>query len=110
MDIIWLIFAHFVGDFSLQTSFMAQTKGKLWYVMLAHSIVWTACIAAMLQSMGMFATWKVAFLIVGHFMCDKWKCMASIPPANEDPPKDRWHLVYYDQVFHMMQLVIVYMF
>ena len=33
---IWLIFAHFIGDFALQSDWMANNKGYKWIIMFAR--------------------------------------------------------------------------
>lgn len=95
----WLIFAHFIGDFALQKEWVALNKGKVFYIMFAHCVIWTACICVALQYLGLFAQWKVAFLLIGHGICDKWK---------GDNTKDfpTWHF-YVDQLWHLIQCEIV---
>jgi len=94
---IWLIFAHFIGDFPLQGDFLAANKGKLWYCMLSHCIIWTACICLALQYLGLYSEWKVVFLILGHTVCDFWKTR-----------KIGWKYIYPDQAWHIVQCLTVY--
>lgn len=98
MSIIWLIFAHFFGDFGLQSEWMAANKGSKWYVMLSHCILWTGCISIALQYLGLFAMWKVLFLVVGHGVMDYWKVRFT----------SKWLYIYPDQAWHGIQLLIVY--
>ena len=102
MNIVWLIFAHYIGDIALQSDWQAQNKGKYWYVMLSHCIIWTACISVALQWLSLFTMWKVLFLIVGHFMSDKWKCEKPKTP-------EAWKFIYPDQAWHHGQLLVVYL-
>jgi hypothetical protein len=81
---------------------MAQNKGRLWFVMLVHSIVWTACISVALQYLGLFAMWKVLFLWVGHWICDKWKTTKPKTP-------EAWVYIYPDQAWHLLQCLIIYL-
>lgn len=97
---IWLIFAHFIGDWALQSDWVAQNKGKYPIVMIVHSMIWTACICIALEYLGLFVLWQVTFLSVGHYFCDLWKCKT----AKKFPS---WHL-YVDQLFHIAQLIVVY--
>jgi len=97
---IWLIFAHYLGDFGLQKEWIALNKGKYWYLMLAHSVIWTACICYTLDRyIKNVLVWHVVFLLVGHFLCDTWKCKST-----RDFPT--WHF-YVDQVWHIIQCVVV---
>lgn len=98
---IWVIFAHYIGDWALQSTFMGQSKGKLWMVMLSHCMVWTACICVALQYCNLFAVWKVVFLVIGHWVVDLWKCRKPNTPEN-------WKYIYPDQIWHLMQCTIVY--
>ena len=95
--IVWVLFAHFIGDIALRSTWMEQ-KETMWYAMLCHCMVWTACISIALQFLGIFALWKVVFLFGGHWLCDKCK------------PNDRKGLkwLYIDQAVHIAQCIIVY--
>ena len=94
---IWLIIAHYIGDWGLQNQFMAMTKGRWWLVMLSHSILWTGCVCIALQYLGIYTLWKFVFLVIGHYVMDKWKTT-----------KDGWSpYIYIDQGWHLIQLVIV---
>lgn len=95
---IWIIFAHFIGDIALQSDWQAKNKGVLWYVMLSHCMIWTACISIALQYLGLFALWKVAFLFFGHWICDKWKTT-----------KISWNYIYPDQLWHLTQCLVVFL-
>lgn len=101
----WLIFAHFIGDWALQSEWMATNKYKYWFVMLAHCIIWTGCVCLALECLGMLSTWKICFLYVGHCVCDYWKCWVySKAPFCKQ--KTYIHL-YADQLFHVGQCLFV---
>ena len=102
-NILWLIFAHFIGDIALQSDWQARNKGEHWYIMLAHCMIWTALICMALEYLQMLTLWKFLFLLVGHFICDSWK--ARILKTLEN-----WKWIYPDQGFHFLQLVVVYIF
>ena len=97
---IWLIFAHFIGDWALQSDWVAQNKGKHWFVLLAHSMIWTACVCVAIEYVGTLGWDHITFLLLGHFFCDKWKCSCT----NKFPT---WHL-YFDQAFHLCQCWVIY--
>lgn len=96
----WLIVAHFIGDIALQSSWVANLKGDRWYIMLCHCVIWTGVCCIPLSIFGTFIWWKPVALFVGHFLCDSWKARK---------PKDdaHWHLIYWDQAFHGLQLLLV---
>ena len=100
---VWLIFAHCIGDIALQSDWVAQNKGKYWIVMLWHSLIWTGCICMMMRWLGLdVKNWEWVFLLVGHYLMDAWKCRAT----KRFPS---WHL-YLDQAWHLLQCWIVYLY
>ena len=98
----WLIVAHVFGDYVFQSTWLAQNKGTNYYVLLIHSIIWTACIIFVLYSFGIFALWKIPFLIIFHGLSDylKWR--------NGERPG--WKPMLLDQLWHYCQLIIVGVF
>ena len=98
---IWILYAHFIGDIALQSDWQAQNKNKYWYVMFAHCVIWSACISIALQYLGLFALWKVGLLISGHWISDQIKSKHKNVPEN-------WWMIYPDQIWHLLQCVIVY--
>lgn len=101
MEFIWLLFAHYIGDIALQSSWQADNKGKYWYIMFSHCMIWTACVSVVLEYLGLFALWKVLFLLLGHYACDSIK-------ASQPKTKENWWMIYPDQLFHLIQLLIVF--
>ena len=95
----WLIFAHFIGDWALQSDWVAQNKGKYWFVMFAHCMIWTACICIALEYVGRYNIGDTFFLIAGHWLCDSWKC-------SNTKKFPSWHL-YVDQLWHLLQCFFV---
>ena len=98
--IIFLIFGHFIGDFALQSDWQAQNKGKYWYVMLSHGMIWTGVISVVLLYYDIFELWKVVFLLFGHIIMDTWKTTKPKTP-------EAWKYIYPDQAWHIIQCVIV---
>jgi len=101
MGLIWLIFGHFIGDIALQAPWQAENKGKYWYVMLSHCMIWTAIISIALEYLGLLMLWKIIFLLIGHYLMDSWKSRQTRIPGN-------WWKIYPDQVWHLIQCAIVY--
>jgi len=101
MRFLWLLFAHYIGDFALNTDWMALNKGKNWYIMFAHCMVWATPIAIVLEFLSILSFWKIGFLIVGHFIIDSWR-------VKRTSPNDFWKFLYYDQILHILQLFVVY--
>jgi hypothetical protein len=102
MNFIWLVFAHYIGDFALQSDWLAQNKGKYWYVMFSHCMIWTACISAALYVFSSLSVWEVCFLVIGHVVSDTWK-------SRQPKTPEHWWKIYPDQVWHLCQCLIVYL-
>jgi hypothetical protein len=102
INLFWLFFAHFVGDIALQSSWQADNKGKYWYVMLSHCMIWTGMVSVALQYIGILSIWKIIFLLVGHFIGDEVKSRQAKTPNN-------WWMIYPDQAWHFIQLIIVWL-
>ena len=99
MRLVWLMFAHFIGDIALQSEWIALNKGKYWICMVWHSMIWTAIICLVLEYFDLVTLWKIAFLFIGHYGCDLWKCRTT----DKFPS---WHL-YADQGWHLVQVILV---
>ena len=93
--ILWLVFAHFLGDYALESVWMMKKKHRDYYILFAHSMIWSGVISIALLPFGSFALWKFAFLLVGHLICDYWKCKVG---------EEYWP---FDQLFHFFQIILV---
>ena len=73
--VIVVIFAHFLGDFVLQTDYLAVNKGNNLYIMFAHAFMWTFCICAALLVVGInIHLTGFIWLLLSHIVIDRWKC------------------------------------
>jgi hypothetical protein len=64
---ILFLLCHFVGDFWLQSDWMAMNKGKKTLNCLVHVLIYTACFTVLTLS------WKaLLFIAVTHFILDRW--------------------------------------
>jgi len=109
---IFLVFVHFVADFALQSEFMAKYKQESWFIMTVHCIIWTGSIILALmwykgfhhlsEVSGLVSIW---LLYVGHYLCDSFKCYFI--NGTEWGKRNIKHLFHADQVFHLIQLLIV---
>jgi len=110
----WLLVAHLVGDFLIQTDGMAKHKGQDWWWMLKHVGLYMAIMSAILIVYAIvhgLPAWPVAaallFLLVTHMILDRrtftrwWMRFVGI--SNDK----LWISVVIDQVFHIVTLAIV---
>ena len=108
MDTLTLaIIGHLVGDYLLQTDWMAQNKKLRSWPCLAHCFVWTVCVGAF-SGLGPAA---LGFLFACHFIQDRthivkwwmtlrWKDQTGFTQAPFAP----WSLIVVDNVWHLVQL------
>ena len=87
-----LLACHMLGDYVLQTDFLAKTKGKSMWHLLAHCVMYTVPFALVFG-----IDWRIGFILAMHLAVDALKA--------------RWHLIGYtsDQAAHLLALV-VYLF
>ena len=87
-----LLALHMLGDYVLQTDFLAKTKGKNPWHLLAHCVTYTLPFAIVYG-----IDWRIAFLLAAHFLIDARKA--------------RYGKITYaqDQVAHLLALT-VYLF
>ena len=109
----WLLVAHLVGDFMLQTDQMAQNKGRSWQWMLKHVGLYSIPITAVLVVYGWqqrLPAWSLVgallFLWVTHVILDRrgltGKWMALLGSSSNKG----WLAIVVDQVLHILTLAI----
>ena len=84
-----LVICHLIGDYVLQSDFLAKTKGDNWYHLFVH------CALYCLPFMFMFGiTWRLLCIFSVHFVVDALKA--------------RYKKINYttDQIAHYLALLI----
>ena len=66
--IFMLLVCHMVGDYALQSDFIASTKGKNWYHMLVHCVLYIAPFYICFGS-----TWQLMVVFIAHLIIDPLK-------------------------------------
>ena len=92
MKILFLIIiCHLMGDYVLQSDFIAQTKGENWYHLLVHCSLYVVPFYVIFGF-----DWKLLLLFITHIIID--------------PLKARWNKINYatDQVFHYVVAILLY--
>lgn len=87
--IITLIFCHLIGDYVLQTDFIAKTKGTNWYHLIIHCALY--CLPFFIIY-GL--TWQLLFIFITHIVID--------------PLKARYNKINYitDQLLHYIVMLV----
>lgn len=63
-----LIVCHFIGDYVLQIDFIAQTKGKNWWHLMAHCFLYTVPFSILFG-----IDWRLGVILGLHFIVDTMK-------------------------------------
>ena len=84
--------AHMVGDYALQTDFLAKTKGDNWWHMIVHCLTYTIPFAVAFG-----VDWRIVALFATHIAIDSLKA--------------RWHMIGYvhDQICHLAIAFALYL-
>ena len=93
MKIIYiLLLSHFIGDYVLQSDFVAKTKGENWWHLIVHCALYTVPFALSFGING-----RLVGLFVSHIIIDALKA--------------RWHTISYgaDQLLHIFAMIIYLM-
>lgn len=87
-----LLVCHMLGDYVMQTDFLARTKGESWWHLLAHCVTYTVPFAVVFG-----VDWRVAWLLSTHIIIDTLKA--------------RWRVIDYlmDQSLHLL-VIGIYLF
>ena len=88
---ILLIFCHLVGDYILQSNFIATTKGSNWYHLFVHCVLYSL---PFFLAFGL--TWQLPVIFVTHMIVD--------------PLKARYEKINYltDQIIHYLTLFVYF--
>lgn len=82
---------HMVGDYALQSDFLARTKGGNWWHLFAHCVLYSLPFAMVFGF-----DWRVLALLASH--------------ALVDATKARWQAIGYaaDQASHILLMLACY--
>jgi hypothetical protein len=87
-----LVFCHLVGDYVLQSDFIAKSKGENWYHLFVH------CVLYCLPFYVVFGfTWQLMAIFVTHIYIDALKA--------------RYKVIDYttDQISHYCIIILIYL-
>ncbi len=105
---VWLmIFAHFVGDFAFKSSYIAANKGREWYYMLAHCILYTGVVGWVLLGWTNpfnFPYFGLLLLLGSHWIIDVWKCRKIEKLKAKEGSRSWKACLYMDQLAHFIVL------
>lgn len=103
----WLLVGHLVGDYLLQTRWMADNKADNLVPLLMHCSIYTAAVTALSLLKGGISPVSIALILVSHIFLDKrffvkfWTLKVT---RSED---SAWLKVMVDQSWHIIILAVV---
>lgn len=102
MEVLWILLAHYILDYPLQSDFLAQTKGKYFYSLFAHSMIYGLGIAFVFKLLGVFTIQKAVILVLSHMIIDYKKTTAK----NKEKALTTY--LYIDQLLHIIINILLY--
>jgi hypothetical protein len=93
--LLFVLLAHYLGDYAFQSKFIFDTKGKMFYSLFVHSMIYALLVSLCFYFLGVFAFWKFLAVLTAHLVIDKWK--SSI----KDAKKSEGIYLYVDQALHI---------
>lgn len=110
---IYLLIAHLIGDWIIQTSWMANEKSKHLGPLLAHVFTYHIFVFAALYLVGVPLAanlWATLFLAAAHAILDNrrfefWWLNRIKKVEEKDVPI--WLLLGVDQSFHLILIILV---
>lgn len=103
----WLLVGHLIGDFLLQTRWMADNKANRLLPLVIHSLVYTAAVFACSLPVGGIRFSTVVLVLITHMMIDKRNLVLWWVTHVNKSPDMFWLQIINDQIFHLLVLVLV---
>ncbi|MCX6709367.1 MAG: DUF3307 domain-containing protein [Candidatus Woesearchaeota archaeon] len=94
-NILWILLAHYLGDYAFQSQFLFETKRKRFYSLFVHSMIYALIVSLCFYLLGVFVFWKFLFVLITHLIIDKWKS------GIKDAKKSEGIYLYIDQALHI---------
>lgn len=104
-----LLAGHLIGDYLLQTKWMADQKGSSIAALVVHSVIYTVVCFLCTLPTGGISIICIAIIFLSHIILDRrtfvnWWCK-NITKSADVP----WLVIVADQSFHVVVLVVVTM-
>ncbi len=102
----WLLVGHFIGDFILQTRWMADNKAKEILPLLAHAAIYTAVIALLALIAGGLSWRGIGLIFVCHVILDQRAFIDFWAAKVNGNTNIDWLKVVLDQSWHILMLAV----
>ena len=120
MIALWIVLAHLVGDYLIQSDWMASEKTKRWWPAIAHGVTYTIPYALVTQSLLALAVIAGTHIIIDHYRLARhvgWLKNQAAPkafrstwaeskgtgyPAEKPPWMAVWLMIIADNTMHLL--------
>ena len=100
----WLLVGHMVGDFILQTRWMADKKSQAFFPLIVHSLVYTLAVT-LLSSLAGGLSWKgITLIFLCHLALDNRKFIDFWARRVNGNTDIGWLKITLDQSWHILVL------
>ena len=103
----WMLVGHLVGDFLLQTRWMAEGKTVRLLPLAVHSLTYTTAVGLFSFFAGGVAFWGLVVIFLAHLLLDERRFVSfwvrKILGADNLP----WLKIMVDQCWHILILALV---
>lgn len=103
----WLLIGHLVGDFLLQTNWMAARKTSSYAALLAHVTVYTLCVFTFALPAGGISYEAMAVVFATHAFLDRRWFVRFWTRALNGAEGAPWLNVVSDQCWHLLILALI---
>ncbi|MCL6639066.1 MAG: DUF3307 domain-containing protein [Firmicutes bacterium] len=103
----WLFIGHLVGDFLLQTNWMAARKSTNCFALFVHVAVYTLSVVAFALPAGGISFKAAAVIFLTHFILDKRNLVHYWVRAVNGAEGVEWLKIVSDQCWHLLVLALV---
>lgn len=100
----WLLLGHLMGDFLLQTSWMAEKKAQQWIPLLVHCFIYTCLVALFALLDEGLSMPAIAVIFVGHVFIDRRIFVDYWAKHISRSPDNTWLKIVQDQSWHIIIL------
>ena len=106
----WLLVGHLVGDYILQTRWMAEGKASKWLPLVVHAAVYTICVYLLaLADKGL--SWPAAgFVFLAHIVLDRRRFIQFWTSRITGSREVLWLNIAVDQAWHIVVLAVATLF
>ncbi len=105
---MWVLFAHCIGDFALQTEYIVKNKGKWTGFLVAHCFIYMGCMAVAFKYVGWYSDALMLYFFFTHLIIDSLKCrfISHLGYCESKEYNLAWAF-WLDQSFHLVCLYFV---